>query len=39
VSADIVQAVGVTVTSDGAIDRVDAASVCRTIPTGIQCKP
>jgi hypothetical protein len=39
VSADIVQPVGVTVTSDGAIDRVGAAAVCRTIPTGIQCKP
>jgi hypothetical protein len=39
ISGDIVQPVGVTVTSDGAIDRVGAAAVCRQIPTGLQCKP
>ena len=38
-SGDVVEPMSVTVTSDGAIDRVGAAGVCRTIPTGIQCKP
>lgn len=38
-SGDVVEPVSVTVTGDGAIDRVGAAGVCRRIPTGIQCKP
>jgi hypothetical protein len=37
-AGDVGAPLGVTVTTDGAIDRVGAANVCRTIPTGQMCK-
>ena len=37
-SGALTEPVSVTVTGDGAIDRVGAAGVCRRIPSGIQCK-